>query len=578
MKTPELHRLVMQRDVDGVARLLSTGTHDVDAFDSSGKTALMYAARDWDADVRILELLIQHRATLGLESRGEFDSRQSAIGFAVSGGDPRKVAMLIEAGASIHFRDPDGYDAMLYAVHHRDIAGDSKLIDLLELLISHEVALNTVTKYNESALRVLSRVGRFDGIRVLLDAGADVEQLRWTPLHYATALGTAEDVRTLLEKGHGSEDRDWWERTPWLLAVLAGDVVKAKLLQDYGANTDARGRCGATPLSFAVLGHQPHMLRWLIESGQDVQQIDDYCATALFEASESDDLECAAILLEHGARIDHVDHIPQTALANAKSASMTKLLLDAGADIRQLSRESCRGLLGLKSESDVAALAPVSAQEFAQGRNRRFGRSNPEAMDEPFWHAMIKSGVNGYVATQTFKGPSSFGRQPVWCADRFGQSITFLPDGRIVQIGGEHEDSYDPDFCIYNDVFVHEPDGRIVIYGYPETVFAPTDFHTATLIGTHIYVIGGLGYYGAREYGSTPVYRLHIETFDMERVQCEGTAPGWLYQHAASLRSPTEIEVRSGTILTRNGDEEEQAEKEGVFVLDVKARVWRQVS
>jgi hypothetical protein len=35
---------------------------------------------------------------------------------------------------------------------------------------------------------------------------------------------------------------------------------------------------------------------------------------------------------------------------------------------------------------------------------------------------------------------------------RFGQSLTFLPDGRAVQIGGEHVDFYYPVFCIYNDV------------------------------------------------------------------------------------------------------------------------------
>jgi hypothetical protein len=198
-------------------------------------------------------------------------------------------------------------------------------------------------------------------------------------------------------------------------------------------------------------------------------------------------------------------------------------------------------------------------------------------MDEPFWHAMIKAGVNGYIATKTFNGPSSFGGQPVWCAERFGQSITFLPDGRIVQIGGEHEDSYDPDFCIYNDVFVHQPDGRALIYGYPQTVFPPTDFHTATLIDTHIYVIGCLGYYAAREYGRTPVYRLNTTTFEIRRIDCEGQAPGWIYGHIATLRASKEIEIRSGTIVTRQGDEEEHVQNENVFVLDAATRKWRRL-
>ena len=90
--------------------------------------------------------------------------------------------------------------------------------------------------------------------------------------------------------------------------------------------------------------------------------------------------------------------------------------------------------------------------------------------------------MTGYVANKHFGGPSSLDAGPVWCAQRFGQTVTLLPDGRAVQIAGEHEDHYDPDFTIYNDVFVHEPDGTIRIFGYPEAVFPPTDFHTATLV------------------------------------------------------------------------------------------------
>ena len=43
---------------------------------------------------------------------------------------------------------------------------------------------------------------------------------------------------------------------------------------------------------------------------------------------------------------------------------------------------------------------------------------------------------------------------PYWSWDRFGRTSTTLPDGRIVHIAGEHEDYYDNDFCIYNDVVV----------------------------------------------------------------------------------------------------------------------------
>jgi hypothetical protein len=144
-----------------------------------------------------------------------------------------------------------------------------------------------------------------------------------------------------------------------------------------------------------------------------------------------------------------------------------------------------------------------------------------------------------------------------------------------VQIGGEHEDSYDPDFCIYNDVFVHAPDGSIAILGYPESVFPPTDFHTATLLGDSIYVIGSLGYAGRRDYGSTPVYRLDTRSFRIEPVQAAGASPGWLHRHRAVQIGPREIRVWGGKLVTLDGTKEHHEANTASFVLDVLARHWR---
>jgi len=50
----------------------------------------------------------------------------------------------------------------------------------------------------------------------------------------------------------------------------------------------------------------------------------------------------------------------------------------------------------------------------------------------------------------------------------------------------------------------------------------PIEFHTATLIGTYIYVIGSLGYRGTCRFGETPVYRLDVSTFQMEPLEKMG--------------------------------------------------------
>ncbi len=97
-----------------------------------------------------------------------------------------------------------------------------------------------------------------------------------------------------------------------------------------------------------------------------------------------------------------------------------------------------------------------------------------------------------------------------------------LPDGCIILIGGEYEDFYDPDFCIYNDVTVIHPDESIDTYSYPKAIFPPTDFHTATLVGTstdaHIIIVGSLGYLEDRQYSHTPVYCLNLNNFKIQQV------------------------------------------------------------
>lgn len=430
----------------------------------------------------------------------------------------------------------------------------------------------------QGSLAELSNLGRFDAVRRLLDAGADESPLHWTPLIRAVALGTMADMQaaldTLRAEGGSLEACDWWERTAWLVAVQTGDVAKARWLADQGANTSACGRCGKPTLFYAVQGRHTAMLQWLLDTGHDVELTDSFGATALMEAAEHGHDEGVRLLVGAGARLER--ECPSgTALAHVTHAPQARLLLALGADPAQLNDEARRDLLGLPPEPDESPLAGVTAQQFAAARTRRFGRTNGERMNEPFWLAMIRAGVSAYSATERFD-PKRRGDQPaVWCASRFGQSITFLPDGRIVQVGGEHEDFYDADFCIYNDVFVHHPDGRIDIHGYPEALFPPTDFHTATLMGDELILIGALGYQGRRAFGSTPVFSLSLADFRMRRLAVGGTAPGWIYRHRSQPCGPRQILVTGGTVARPQDGDEAHEPNTATFVLDLDAGAWR---
>lgn len=489
---------------------------------------------------------------------------QDRLRIALSQGDPQQVQALIEAGADIRYKREHGYDALLDAVHGRDVGRDPRLLELLSLLKAEGVDL-----FGEHGLHELSVRGRFDGVRFLLEAGADRTQLAWTPLMEAVALGSRSDVEAALAQGGPLEARDRCSRTAWLLAVLTGDIAKATVLRERGADASACGHLGDPPLFYAIEGHHPEMLRWLVSEGADVHQTNDFGSTALMQAVEAGDLPCVEVLLEAGADVEGGGD--DTALSKATSRELVLRLLEAGANPSDADQ---RVLLGLE-QSGEAALEAVTADEFRRSFAPRYGERNPDRMRVPFWEAMIRCGYSAYQAIRWFEVERGVLGGPVWCAERFGQSLTRLPDGRAVQIGGEHEDAYMPDFCIYNDVFVHDRDGSIAIYGYPEAVFPPTDFHTATLVGDAIYVIGSLGYHGTRRYGETPVYRLDGPTLEMNRLHPTGDAPGWIYKHRAIAVAGNGIRVWGGVIATGTADVESNEPNLDACVLELDPLRWR---
>jgi hypothetical protein len=213
--------------------------------------------------------------------------------------------------------------------------------------------------------------------------------------------------------------------------------------------------------------------------------------------------------------------------------------------------------------------------DYHTDKHPRFGKSNPEAMDVPFWREMVRLGWGAYSARRQYQDTDYDweSRKPVWCFSRFGQSITLLPDGRVIVIAGEHEDYYDPDFYIYNDIVVYDRQGDFQIYGYPKDVFPPTDFHTATLVDDWIYIIGNIGYQDERIVGKTPVYRLNCTSYAIEKIITTGECPSWIGRHQAILRD-RQIHISGGKINVMQQDKLTYIENQSEYILDLNQHCW----
>lgn len=205
----------------------------------------------------------------------------------------------------------------------------------------------------------------------------------------------------------------------------------------------------------------------------------------------------------------------------------------------------------------------VTPELFVEWREPRFGNANPQKLKSKVWEWLVHSKLSGYSSAQMMLGTSPVKGGPTWSFERFGQSVTELSDGRRLYIGGEHEDFYDPDFYIYNDVVVMYPDGAVDFYCYPKLDFPPTDFHTATLVGEKIIIIGNLGYKEERIPGNTQLYALDLADFAIHKLESSGTAPGWIHGHTAMLNEDKsailvtkgKIHIGKGQVLKENVDD-----------------------
>ena len=222
----------------------------------------------------------------------------------------------------------------------------------------------------------------------------------------------------------------------------------------------------------------------------------------------------------------------------------------------------------------------------------RRGVRNPERVGEAFYFNTILNhaspydlrrtfdlkdlsqtdSYNRYLNAQTGKDIYEIPEMRLWNYHRFGTSTTILPDGGVVFIGGEHEDYYDPDFCIFNDVLHIDKTGKMQLYFYPKTDFMPTDFHTATFFDNHIVIIGNMGYRKNRIEGKTPVYVLNLANFVVEEMETYGQNPKWLSEHSAMLIEG-KIVVWGGRIFSNN----KLVDNNNFYTLDPQSGEWVEI-
>jgi len=181
------------------------------------------------------------------------------------------------------------------------LVNDNKLAQLEEVLKRSTYLLqNESAFWNEGILAGPANGDRLEMIELLLRYGARVPEVsKWGPYYYFKHYRIA---KFLLEHGMNPNHTNWHHVTMLHYMAQQGDVGKATLLLDHGADLDAIDEeYRSTPLGFAARWGQRELALLLIQRGADVNKSGAEWATPLAWAKKKAHREVEKVLINAGA-------------------------------------------------------------------------------------------------------------------------------------------------------------------------------------------------------------------------------------------------------------------------------------
>jgi uncharacterized protein len=275
---PPLLDAARNGDKDALRALLQKKV-DVNVPEADGTTALHWASyRD---DLESADLLIRAGANVNAVN----DLGVTALWAASENGSAAMVRRLLDAGADPNF-------ALLAGETPLMVAARSGFAEVVEQLLAKGANVNAHGARAQTALMWAVSQKHPEVVTALLAHHADV-QLRseiWSDVMAVPPHGFLEYNKAI---PHGGE-------TALMFAARVGDLASARLLIDAGANVNDQDAWGVSATVLAVHSGFRDLAELLLDKGADPNRAEGGF-TALHEAIMRRDEKMVAALLAHGA-------------------------------------------------------------------------------------------------------------------------------------------------------------------------------------------------------------------------------------------------------------------------------------
>lgn len=284
-------------------------------FGQKGMAPLMYVANRGGDSTFLCEQTGENAVRSLIDNGAELDiatpSGETALVFAIKSEHTRAVQLLLEAGADPNVISTEQWNIKYGPIRSAlGVAIEFERPDALEMLLKAGADPNAITTSGSTALCLAALAGDVLSVQSLLKGGALIDApngLGLTPLMNAfdcagvfSGFYEAEPLKTaqyLIDTGANVNAVDKQGRTVLMHAADSNVIVSAdddpslisllRQLLDLDADPEARDNELMTPLMYAAMSRDPEHISILVETGVDLDAVDNKGRNALIVARQA---------------------------------------------------------------------------------------------------------------------------------------------------------------------------------------------------------------------------------------------------------------------------------------------------
>lgn len=330
----------------GVEALLKRGV-DVNTVDLDGARPIHYACKKGYS--KLVDVLVNGNANAGFKFEGS-----TCLHLSIESLDKASLDIILKTGVDLNVKNSDSLTPLMLCSKLHFAEGTKSLVmfsdklllnsknqdgdtclhicsrkngfavsNIIRLLVEHGADINAQNDDGEAPIHVHIRRSRIEGVRTLLELRCDLHTRSkndLTPLMFASETGNISAVRMLLRAGANvNEENSGLHSCLFYFCDRESISVRIlRLLLRAGGNILKRDKDGDTILHEASLGNNAAVIRFLARKGMNLNITNNNNETALFQASRSGHSEVVQILLQKNGESEGAD--PKIQDSNGVSA------------------------------------------------------------------------------------------------------------------------------------------------------------------------------------------------------------------------------------------------------------------